>query len=148
EQLSMLGDQPQQSLYAPIARISAAAAKRLRQEKRTFATLRENAAKIEAEGNVLDRAANASKVLSNDEALAILERTSHRAGPVRDALIRAARAELSGARRADATDQFLRELGGIDLRSAAGEGTADGSAGGPPLSEGRDFSAEAADGDV
>jgi hypothetical protein len=147
EQLSMLGDQPQQSLYAPIARISAAAAKRLRQEKRTFSTLRENAAKIEAEGNVLDRAANASKVLSNDEALAILERTSHRAGPVRDALIRAARAELSGARRADATDQFLRELGGIDLRAAAGEGTADGGAGGPSLSEGRDFSAQAADGD-
>jgi hypothetical protein len=44
-----------------------------------------------------------------------------RAGPVRDALIAAARAELSGARRGDAVNQFLDALGGIDLRSAAEE---------------------------
>jgi hypothetical protein len=148
EQLSMLGDEPQQSLYVPIARIMSAAAKRLRQEKRTFKTLTEKAGTIEGAGNVLDKAANESKVVSNDEALAILERTAHRAGPVRDALVAAARHELSGARRADAVDQFLEQLGGIDLRAAAGEGTTHGGDGGAPLEPGRDFPAEAADADV
>lgn len=147
-QLSMLGDEPQQSLYVPIARITAAAAKRLREEKRTFKVLTEKAGKIESAGNVLDKAANESKVISNEEALAILERTSHSAGPVRDALIRAARSELSGIRRADAVGQFLDELGSIDLRAAAAGIGESGVAGGAPVEPGRDLAAEAPDGDL
>jgi hypothetical protein len=135
-QLSLLGDQPQQSLYAPIARILAAAQKKLREEKRTFNVLSEKAGTIEAAGNVLDRTANASKVISNDEALAILERTAHSAGPVRDALIASARAELSGTRRADAVNQFLDALSGIDLRSAAA-GASEHGAFGEPSGEAR-----------
>jgi hypothetical protein len=119
EQLGMFGSEPKQSLYVPIARILASAQKRLRDEKRTFKVLSEKAGKIEAAGNVLDRTANEGKVVGNDEALTILDRTAHSAGPVRDALIAAARAELSGARRGDAVNQFLDALGGIDLRSAA-----------------------------
>jgi hypothetical protein len=136
QQLSLIGETPQQSLYAPAARIMAAAAKRLREEKRTFRVLQEKAGQIEAAGNVLDRTANESKVISNDEALAILERTAHSAGPVREALIRSARAELSGARRADAVSQFLDELNSIDLRAAARGVESDGGAGRTSVSEG------------
>jgi hypothetical protein len=128
-QFSLLGDQPQQALYVPIARILAAAEKRLRDEKRTFKVLSEKAGTIEDAGNVLDRSANESKVIGNDEALAILDRTAHSSGPVRDALIAAARAELSGARRADAVNQFLDALAGIDLRSAARGAAEHGEAG-------------------
>jgi hypothetical protein len=144
-QLSMLGNEPQQSLYVPIARIAAAAAKRLREEKRTFKVLTEKSGKIEAAGNVLDRTANESKVISNEEALAILERTSHSAGPVRDALVRAARSELSGVRRADAVNQFLDELNSIDLRAAAAGVGPDGGFSEPSGGEGRDLSPEAQD---
>jgi hypothetical protein len=125
-QLSLLGSERQQSLYVPIARILSASAKRLREEKRTFKVLSQKAGKIEAAGNVLDRTANESKVISSDEALAILDATAHSAGPVRDALIAAARAELSGTRRADAVNQFLDALGGIDLRAAARGASEDG----------------------
>jgi hypothetical protein len=143
EQLSLLGNEPQQSLYVPIARITAAAAKRLREEKRTFKVLTEKSSKIEAAGNVLDKTANASKVIGNDEALAILDRTAHSAGPVRDALIAAARAELSGARRADAVDRFLNDLAGIDLRAAAAGVGSDGRFSEPSGGAGRDFATEA-----
>jgi hypothetical protein len=134
QQLGMFGDTPAQALYVPIARILAASAKKLRDEKRTFRVLSEKASKIEAVGNVLDRTANESKVISNDEALAILERTAHSAGPVRDALIASARAELSGARRGDAVNQFLDALAGIDLRSAA-RGDVEGRGAGEPSVE-------------
>lgn len=147
-QLSMLGDEPQQSLYVPIARIAAGAAKKLRDEKRTFKVLGEKAGKIESAGNVLDRTANKSKEVSSDEALAILDRTAHSAGPVRDALIRAARAELSGTRRADAVSQFLDELGSIDLRSAAAGVGSDGGLREPLGGEGRYLASEATDADV
>jgi hypothetical protein len=133
-QLSLLGDEPQQSLYVPIARILSAAQKRLREEKRTFAVLSDKAGKIEAAGNVLDRTANESKVIGSDEALGILNATAHRSGPVRDALIAAARAELSGARRGDAVNRFLDDLGGIDLRSAAA-GASEHSLAGEPSGE-------------
>lgn len=143
KQLSLLGSEPQQSLYVPIARILAASAKKLREEKRTFRVLSEKAGKIEAVGNVLDRTANESKVISNDEALAILERTAHSAGPVRDALIAAARAELSGSRRGDAVNQFLDALSGIDLRAAA-EGASEHGPLGEPSGEARGRDAAAA----
>jgi hypothetical protein len=141
-QLSLLGEQPQQSLYVPIARILSAAQKKLREEKRTFKVLGEKAGRIEAAGNVLDRTANEEKVIGSDEALAILNATAHRAGPVRDALIAAARAELSGARRGDAVGGFLDSLAGIDLRAAA-EGASQHGALGEPLGEagGRDAAA-------
>jgi hypothetical protein len=143
-QLGMFGDQAQQSLYVPISRIMDAAAKKLRDEKRTFKVLGEKSSRIEAAGNVLDRTANKSKVVGSDEALAILHATAHSAGPVRDALIAAARAELSGARRADAVNQFLDALGGIDLRSAARGASENGLAGEPPREAGgRDAAAEA-----
>jgi hypothetical protein len=148
EQLSLLGAEPQQSLYVPVARITAAAAKRLREEKRTFKVLGTKAGRIEAAGNVLDKAANESKVIGSDEALAILERTAHSAGPVRDALIAAARAELSGARRTDAVNQFLDALQGIDLRAAAAGVGQDGGAREPLGGAGRDLAFEAADADV
>lgn len=150
EQLSLLGGgaEPQQALYVPIARILDASAKRLRDERRTFKVLAEKAGRIEEAGNVLARTANEAKVISNDEALAILEATAYRSGPVRDALIAAARAELSGARRADAVGQFLDALAGIDLRAAArGVEQGGGDRTGVGVERGAD-APEAADGDV
>jgi hypothetical protein len=118
-QMSMFGETPQQSLYVPIARILDAAGKKLRDEKRTFKVLAEKANRIEGAGNKLDRRANEGKVVSSEEALAILNATAHRSGPVRDALIEAARAELSGSGRGPAVSAFLDKLSAIDLRSAA-----------------------------
>jgi hypothetical protein len=144
EQLGMFGSEAQQSLYAPIARILDAASRKLREEKRTFKALSEKAGRIEAAGNVLDRTANEGKVVGSDEALAILNATAHSAGPVRDALIAAARAELSGSRRSDAVNGFLDALAGIDLRSAARGASEDGALGEPSGEAGsRDAAAEA-----
>lgn len=128
QQLGMFGELPQQSLYGPAARILDAAKRQLRQEKRVFSTLTDQAGRIEQAGNVLDRGANAEKVIGNDEALAILDRTANSAGPVRSSLLDAARASLDGDQRA-ATRQFLDAISGIDLRDAArgvDEGGADG----------------------
>jgi hypothetical protein len=148
EQLGMFGDTPAQSLYVPIARILDAASKRLRDERRTFKTLSEKAGRIEDAGNVLDRTANQGKVISSDEALAILNATAHSSGPVRDALIAAARTELSGSRRADAVKQFLDALSGIDLRAAARGLERDGPSGEPFGGAGSEAAAEASDADV
>lgn len=142
-QMRLFGAEPQQSLYVPIARILAAASKKLREEKRTFRVLSEKAGRIEEAGNVLDRTANEERVMSSDEALAIIERTAHSAGPVRDALIAAARTELSGSRRSDAVNGFLDALAGIDLRAAAAGASENGTLG-QPLGEAgiRDAAAE------
>jgi hypothetical protein len=75
----------------------------------------------------------------------ILNATAHSAGPVRDALIAAARAELSGARRGDAVNQFLDALGGIDLRSAARGASENGPLGEPSGEAGSRDAAAASD---
>ncbi len=147
-QMSMFGDTPAQSLYVPIARILDAAGKRLRDEKRTFKVLSDKAGRIERAGNVLDRTANQGKVVSSDEALAILNATAHRSGPVRDALIEAARAELHGTRRADAVGGFLDKLGAIDLRAAAAGVEQGGRVGAMDERPGYGIPAEAADGEL
>lgn len=148
EQLGMFGDMPQQSLYVPIARILEAASKRLRDEKRTFGVLASKAGRIEGAGNVLDRTANADRVVSSAEALAILHATAHSSGPVRDALIAAARAELSGSGRSAAVSQFLDQLGTIDLRAAAGGLEPHGGHGSVDEQSGQEVTASSADENV
>ena len=136
KQLGMFGElDNQQSLYGPSARILEAAKRQLRSEKRSFKVLTEDAGRIEAAGNKLDRTANKAKVIGNDEALAILDATAHSSGPVRTALLDAARTSLTGDIRGS-TRQFLDALGGIDLHAAArgmgesvGGGLASGGAG-------------------
>jgi hypothetical protein len=117
EQLGMFGEMPQQSLYGPAARILEAAKRQLKAEKRSFKVLTEDAARIERAGNVLDREANQARVLDSDTAIAILDATAHSAGPVRTALLDAARASLGGDR--DAVRGFLAAIDGIDLQAAA-----------------------------
>lgn len=148
EQFSMFGDQPAQSLYVPIARILAAAEKRLREDKRTFRVLNERAGKIEAAGNVLDRTANEERVIGSDEALAILRATAHSSGPVRDALIAAARAELSGSGRGSAVGQFLDTLSDIDLRAAAAGVGRDDGPGSASRAEGGDIAPSSPDSEL
>jgi hypothetical protein len=128
EQMGLFGGEQQQSLYGPAARILDNAKRRLRQEKRSFKVLTEDAAKIEQAGNVLDRAANEARVLNSDQAIAIIDATAHSQGPVRDALLDAARRAVAGDS-AGAVRQFLDALGGIDLHAAArgvSEGGPDG----------------------
>jgi hypothetical protein len=127
-QLGMFGDEPQESLYGPSARILEASKRRLKIERRTFNTLTENAARIEGAGNVLDREANQAKVSSNDQAIAFLDRAAYRAGPVRDALLDAARRSLEGdhvnavSKFLDAIDRLSPEdvAGGVDKGTSAG----------------------------
>lgn len=148
DQMAMFPDTPAQSLYLPIARILEASAKRLRDEKRTFKVLSTKASRIEGAGNVLDRTANQGRIVSSDEALGILNATAHSSGPVRDALIAAARAELSGTRRADAVGGFLDALAGIDLRTAAQGVERHGGAGTAFIGPGHDFAAAEAHANV
>jgi hypothetical protein len=148
EQISMFGDTPTESLYVPVARILAAATKRLREDKRTFTTLAERAGKIEEAGNVLDRTANQGRLGSAAEAIGILDATAYRSGPVRDALIAAARAELSGAQRGAAVGQFLDTLGTIDLRAAVEGVGRDGRPGEPSGETGSGDAVSAEDGEL
>lgn len=143
-QMSMFGETPAQSLYVPIARILDASRRQLGEEKRTFKVLSDKAGRIEGAGkNKLDRKANAGKVLSSEEAIAILNATANSHGPVRDALIAAARAELSGSRRADAVKGFLDALSGIDLHAAArGVEQGDALRGSPVEAGGQDHAAQ------
>ena len=124
QQLGLFGEMPQHSLYGPAARVLDAAKRQLRDEKRSFKTLTTDATRIEGVGNKLDRQANQAKVIDNETALAIIDRTAHSSGPVRDALLAAAREHLAGNRNG-AVRQFLRDLDGIDLQAAA-RGVGDG----------------------
>jgi hypothetical protein len=125
-QLGMFEDvAPQQSLYGPAAKVLETAKRQLRDEKRSFKTLTQNETRIEAAGNKLDRAANQGKVTNSETAIAIIDATAHSSGPVRDALLAAARKHLAGDSRG-AVAGFLHDLGGIDLHAAA-RGVSEGS---------------------
>ena len=118
-QLGMFGDEPQASLYGPAARVLEAAKRRLKSEKRTFSTLTENAGRIENAGNVLDREANQAKVSGNDKAIAFLDAAAHTSGPVRTALLDAARRSLDGDHTV-AVAQFLDAIDRLTPQDVAG----------------------------
>jgi hypothetical protein len=148
-QLGLFGDEAPDALYGAAAKVLAGARRQLKDEKRSFNVLTNDAGRIEQAGNVLDHGANKAKVVGNEEALAILDATAHSSGPVRDALLAAARSDVGGSR--TAVRDFLDSLDGIDLRTAAagvGEGAGDGVdavAGGRGI-DGSQADAELADG--
>jgi hypothetical protein len=111
-----------QSLYQQKAKVLDSALRTLKTDRRVFATLVDDAARIEGAGNQLARDANQQRVIDNATALDILLRLAHSRGPVSDALNGAARRYADTGQLGPAARAFLDQLRGLDLRSLAREG--------------------------
>lgn len=121
EQVDMLGAMNiAESLFLERAKVLDAAMKVLRRDRALFASLIDNQARIEAQGNQLSQAANMSKRELDDQALTIIQAVANRKGEVSDALTQAAR-RLKEGDAGGATKQFVSAV-----RDAAGRGVLDG----------------------
>jgi predicted ABC-type ATPase len=130
EQVDMLGAMNiAESLYLERAKVLDAAMKVLRRDRALFASLIDNQARIEAQGNQLSQAANMSKRELDDQALTIIQAVANRKGEVSDALTQAAR-RLKEGDAGGATKQFVSAVrdaarrGVLDGVDAGGEGRA------------------------
>lgn len=86
------------------------AVSQLRRDKRIFATLEREAADIEAAGNRLDSAANREIAQNAEQIAETVLKTAHVAGPVADALGRAAKRLADTGKPGPAVRQFIDEL--------------------------------------
>ncbi|WP_062203477.1 hypothetical protein [Aureimonas sp. AU12] len=87
-----------------------AAMKVLRQDKRLFAMLGERADVIEAAGNALDAAGNASRAVTAETVGAIVDRMARSRGPVSDALTEAARRFAGGSNASREARAFIGDI--------------------------------------
>jgi hypothetical protein len=146
KQMHLFGEMPVEALYRPIARLIEHAKKLLRDDKKRFTLLVNDAGRIESTGaNALDHGANSKKVSDSEQAAIILERSAHSAGPVRNALRDEAFALLKGKSIAAATRDFLGKIEGLSLRDVAGAEASGGADGGAGTDLGRAGAAERAD---
>ncbi len=119
------------SLFTERARVKEAAMAKLRSLKRIFGTAVKEAGTLEGAGSKIDVAASTKEALSNEQALALIDRLAWRAGPIKDAIDRAARRLASGEPLARVSSDLARDIRAVDLRSAALDGAdAGGNAGG------------------
>lgn len=98
------------SLAPERAKVFAAASRELANDKRLFATLTDKAGAIEAAGNQLDTAANASRLDAAQKLSFLLEKLASRTGPISDALNRAAAAVGEGAQVGRAAKTFVADV--------------------------------------
>lgn len=108
------------NLFLERAQVLDAAFKRLKNDRRVFAMLQDQAGTIEGAGNQLNRAENMSRAQAYAQALQLLQSLASRAGPVSDALGRAAERVARGEKPAAAAKEFVNELATLDLRDLAG----------------------------
>lgn len=116
-----------EALLTERAAILGSAVRRIRRDRRLFASLDENADDIEAAGNSLDRTRNQELAQNASEIAETVLRTSSLSGPVADALRRVVELRQRGTSRAAAVRDFvneLRELGPTALRNLDGRGRA------------------------
>lgn len=129
EQVDMFGQlDSMASLFTERAKVKDAAMGRLRGLKRIFGTAAKEAGTLESAGSKIDVAASTKEALGNDEALALIDRLAWSAGPVKDAIDRAARRLADGEPLARVSADLAGDIRKIDLRSAAMDG-ADAGAG-------------------
>lgn len=122
------------------AKIADEALKLLRQDKRTFSTLVDEADRIENQGNVLSRASNEARLSTDERAADLLTQLAFRAGPVSSELSRIARqfkaGDISASAGARAFLGTVREavesgvdtgadVGGAGIGAQAGRGEVD-----------------------
>ena len=128
------------SFYRERARVIDGAIRRLKQDKRVFATLERHAGDIEAAGNVL-AGDNQAIAEGAGRSAFLVQRLATRKGPVSDAVKKA-------AERANATGNYAAAVGEVvEAVRAYAESGALGDAGGQtgtPVDEGRDASEDAA----
>lgn len=124
-----------ESLYIERAKILTSALNQIKRDKAAFANINKNASRLEAEGNKIERGANQKRVSNDAQAIAFLQATANRKGPLSDALNNAARTAKQTGDLNAATDGFLG-----DIRSAVESGDFDrisrsdiGSSPQPPL---------------
>ena len=80
-----------ESYFMERAKVLDGAVKLLRQDKQAFSNLVNNAARLEAEGNVLARGANLERVGQDGQAIELLQAVANRKGSLSDALTEAAK---------------------------------------------------------
>lgn len=109
-----------ESLYAERAKILSNAINQIKRDRAAFANINKNASRLEAEGNKIERDANQKRVNNDAEAIAFLQATANRKGPLSDALNNAARAAKESGNFNAATDRFVG-----DIRAAVESGDFD-----------------------
>jgi hypothetical protein len=98
------------TLFAERTKVFGEAAKILKRERAAFGALLANAEIVERAGNVIDRDASAKAVSSAELVSGLVEKLATRAGPVSDALNRAAAAMAEGAPREKVARTFLADV--------------------------------------
>lgn len=101
-----------ESLYAERAKILSSAINQIKRDKAAFANINKNASRLEAEGNKIERDANQKRVSNDAQAIAFLQATANRKGPLSDALNNAARAAKQDGNFNAATDRFVGDIRG------------------------------------
>lgn len=117
------------------AKIADAALQQIKQDKRLYATLVNEAERIEGSGNVLAREANETRLTTDEKAADLLQKLAFRAGPVSDELTRLARGLKAGDQTANAA---ARDFLGAVRRAVEGgldEGAGSGGAGARAIDE-------------
>ena len=119
-----------ESFYLERARVLDQTQKKLRQDKRSFQNLIDNANRLEDEGNVLARSANEKRAESDARAISLLQSLANAKGPISDALTEAARQARATGSYTGATQGFVDAVraairdGDLDRLSAGDVGRA------------------------
>jgi hypothetical protein len=127
KQDSLFGEEDvAESLYLERARLLERAQRELRRDATTFRTLLDRGSDIADAGNVLDQAANADRLATDQKVIQFIRALANRKGPIADALTEAATAAKSDGNYSRAARNFLAAVSGrIDdpeVIGAAGRG--------------------------
>lgn len=111
------------SLMIERARVFDRALAEMRKLRQVFSSAARNAATLDAAGNRIDAAASAREALDNETAIDLVARLAWRAGPVKDAIDRAAQRLAGGERISDITRTLVRDIRAIDVDELVRRGT-------------------------
>jgi len=109
-----------ESFFAERAKVLDRALKEIRKDKAAFNNITKNAERLEAEGNVLEKANNERRINNEQKTLQLLQALANAKGPLSDALTAAARAARDSGSYAGPTRKFLD-----DVRAAVTAGDLD-----------------------
>lgn len=109
-----------ESFFAERAKVLDRALKDIRKDKAAFNNITKNAERLEAEGNVLEKANNQRRIDNEQKTLQLLQALANAKGPLSDALTAAARAARESGSYAGPTRKFID-----DVRAAVTAGDLD-----------------------
>lgn len=116
------------SLFIERAKILERGLSELKKLKQVFGTAARNAETLEGAGNKIAKGASEKEALDNGQAIEIVERLAWRAGPIKDAIDRAAEQLASGGQLRKLTAEFVNAIRDLDIEKLArsGDNTANG----------------------